>query len=603
MQLKSWRFIGVSLSLLVLLLLGQAQPASQPETPGRTSLGNPAYTYCTDIMGYDYQVVTNPDGSQDGVCMMPDGEQCSHWDFYAGKCGQDYSWCAQNGANLEIRQDGQDAFSREYAVCIDDFGRELGTIWELAIQSTVKEASSNRVTNPLEQLPVLDSVPEVSVQADSASDMEGVSAVPTSFDWRNYIGYNWVTPVKNQLDCGSCWAFSSVGLAEAQHNIMADDPELDLDLSEQYLVSTCFSYGDCNGGVDIYALEYIRDYGIPDEACYPYISDNSYCSERCTDYLTRLKFLPNVYYLSNYDGTSYSALTMKTKISSYGPITIGMGADPDTYGNYWDGDILRCDHDIPSDGTSGVDHGVLAVGYDDAGGYWIVKNSWGSTWDGDGYFKLGYNECNVMHDLIGWTVSDLPVYGTQYRTFLPAIMLGDEPVVPTDDPIENGDFEDGDVAWVEYSSHGWDLIMNEGEMEEPFSAHSGDWFAWLGGDNNETSIISQSITIPEGLSQLRFYALTESEDSCGYDFFRVKLGTFYTKKWEICSNSDGWLETNLDFSAYAGISTTLIFELTTDSALISSVFLDDITFLSIGSLVQDALLGEPGQDGVTHLRK
>jgi hypothetical protein len=57
------------------------------------------------------------------------------------------------------------------------------------------------------------------------------------------------------------------------------------------------------------------------------------------------------------------------------------------YGGYWDGDIYRCTND------SGVNHGVVITGYDDAGGYWIVKNSWGPTWNGDGYFKVGYGEC------------------------------------------------------------------------------------------------------------------------------------------------------------------------------------------------------------------
>jgi hypothetical protein len=59
------------------------------------------------------------------------------------------------------------------------------------------------------------------------------------------------------------------------------------------------------------------------------------------------------------------------------------------YGGYWDGDIYRCTND------SGVNHGVIIAGYSDAGGYWIVKNSWGPTWNGDGYFKIGYGECAV----------------------------------------------------------------------------------------------------------------------------------------------------------------------------------------------------------------
>jgi hypothetical protein len=64
------------------------------------------------------------------------------------------------------------------------------------------------------------------------------------------------------------------------------------------------------------------------------------------------------------------------------------------YGGYWDGDIYRCAND------SGANHGVVIAGYNDADGYWIVKNSWGSTWNGDGYFKVGYGECAVEQSAV-----------------------------------------------------------------------------------------------------------------------------------------------------------------------------------------------------------
>jgi hypothetical protein len=69
---------------------------------------------------------------------------------------------------------------------------------------------------------------------------------------------------------------------------------------------------------------------------------------------------------------------------------MGVGAK---YGGHFDGDIYRCTDD------SGINHAVVIVGYDDAGGYWIVKNSWGSTWNGDGYFKVGYGECAIESDV------------------------------------------------------------------------------------------------------------------------------------------------------------------------------------------------------------
>jgi len=66
------------------------------------------------------------------------------------------------------------------------------------------------------------------------------------------------------------------------------------------------------------------------------------------------------------------------------------------YGGYWDGDIYRC----TNPNGPGINHGVIIAGYNDAGGYWIVKNSWGSTWNGDGYFKVGYGECAIEQSVV-----------------------------------------------------------------------------------------------------------------------------------------------------------------------------------------------------------
>jgi C1A family cysteine protease len=363
---------------------------------GCATIANPAYTYCTQIMGYDYQIITELDGGQDGVCIMPDGDMCPQWDFYAGKCGQEHSYCVQHGMQLEIRKDGKDPFSVDYSVCVDNQGNEMGTLWSLSEFKMITDLDDDQLNLPM-----------LGEQVNSIEILNN-RAVPSSFDWRNYSGADWITPVKNQANCGSCWAFSAVGLTEAQHNIMASDPTIDLNLSEQYLVSTCFDYGDCDGGVEPYALQYIRDTGVPDEACYPYRAENSPCLDRCSDYASRLINVPNAKWTHNFGMTGYTEQDIKFLLSNYGPVTLAIGTDPTNAGSYWDGNIFRCTHDIPSDGSDYIDHAVLAVGYNDTGGYWIVKNSWGSSWNGDGYFKLGYNECNVAHSRISWVESSLP---------------------------------------------------------------------------------------------------------------------------------------------------------------------------------------------------
>ena len=114
---KFHRIAGVLIATLVRVFLPDGKVDSGETVPNVVS--NPARAYCSGVMGYEYEVVYQADGSQDGVCHMPNGTSCSQWDFYSGKCGAEYSWCNQKGYDTVTRRDGRDPFSREYAVCID----------------------------------------------------------------------------------------------------------------------------------------------------------------------------------------------------------------------------------------------------------------------------------------------------------------------------------------------------------------------------------------------------------------------------------------------------------------------------------------------------
>jgi putative hemolysin len=349
-------------------------------------MANPAAVYCREL-GYEYEIADTAEG-QSGVCIFPDGSTCNEWSFLQGKCGQSHSYCARHGYGQITKTDGKNPLSREYTVCVRGRG-EIGAATELMGLS--EEAT--RGSLPVEQ--------------SSSPPEEGASAVgaPSSFDWRNYGGQNWMTPVKNQGSCGSCWAFSTVGAVEAIYNISTGNPNLDLDLSEEYLVSDCLSGNSCCGGWMSTALTFVRDAGIPDEACLGYIDGSSCtcsggacnsnctyrgsgicsdatCSNRCSDWQSRLRTIDAV------GGVYPSQSQIKQSVVDNGPLTVAMGYGS-AYGGYWDGDIYRCTND------SGVNHGVVIAGYSDAGAYWIVKNSWGPTWNGDGYFKIGYGECAI----------------------------------------------------------------------------------------------------------------------------------------------------------------------------------------------------------------
>jgi putative hemolysin len=365
------------------------------EAGAHPTIGNPAAVYCNE-MGYEYSLVE--DGGQRGVCTLPDGEVCDAWAFLQGKCGQKHSYCAREGYGITTVNDGKGAFSPEYAVCVTDGGAVVGPLTELARLSEKATACGEEPARD-DRLPIPAEMEAYVPSPDTTA--------PSSFDWRSYQGYNWLTPIRNQGGCGSCWAFSAVGVAEAVHNIAANNPSLDKDLSEQYLVADChtyYSYQTCCGGSKSMALQFIRDSGVPDEGCMPYVDDDgcscgdgscanctyntgyecsdTTCSDRCGDWSGRLEYIYSTGYVSS------DPQTIKQALVDRGPLAVSMGIGS-PYGGYWDGDIYRCTDD------GSTNHAVILVGYSDAGGYWWVRNSWGTGWGDGGYFKLGYGECHI----------------------------------------------------------------------------------------------------------------------------------------------------------------------------------------------------------------
>jgi putative hemolysin/C1A family cysteine protease len=353
----------------------------------RLGMANPAATYCREL-GYDYRVGRSSKG-EEGICVFPDGKECEEWKFLSGKCGRERSYCARQGLDVVTKNNGADSLSPEYAECVSG-GREVGSVSELMGLSQKATKGS---------IPLTGSEPP-------QGEEPPITGAPPSFDWRNEGGVDWMTSVKDQGGCGSCWAFSMVGVIEGAYNVQRGDPNLDLDLAEEYLVSDCYTmgfYGNCCGGSYEDAFEFVRDSGIPDEACMAYVDGTSCscasscdvnctyrstgscsdatCSDRCSDWQSRL--------VSIDASAPVPSGQMKEYLVSEGPLSVAMGVGSG-YGGAFDAQgVYRCSND------DGANHAVVVVGYSDAAGYWIVKNSWGAGWNGDGYFKVGYGECAI----------------------------------------------------------------------------------------------------------------------------------------------------------------------------------------------------------------
>lgn len=197
-----------------------------------------------------------------------------------------------------------------------------------------------------------------------------------SLDWRTKGA---VTPIKDQGQCGSCWAFSTTGSVEGANQIKSGKLT---SLSEQQLVDCAGSSGNqgCNGGLMDDAFEYIiKNKGIGSEASYPYTGRDGTC-----------KKVASVATVSKYTDVKKNDETALMSAVNIEPVSVAV--DAESWQSYRGGVMT---------GPCGkqLDHGVLLIGYGTEGSndYWLVKNSWGTSWGEKGTIRLvrGKNECGI----------------------------------------------------------------------------------------------------------------------------------------------------------------------------------------------------------------
>jgi len=218
-------------------------------------------------------------------------------------------------------------------------------------------------------------------ETEYVQPIDVVANMPSKLNW---AGADCDHGVKNQGNCGSCWAFATTGMLSDRCCMQGHDNGW---LAPQELVSCDKKSKGCSGGWCTWALDYVKTVnGMVKEACFPYKASNAACPTKCADG-------------SDWKGAhvcacpSYKTCVGVESVKSClqkGPVTLAFGVCR-SFMNYKSG-VYKCD----CGGSYLGLHAVLGMGYSDEGAaHYVVRNSWGTSWGMSGYFHIGVNECGI----------------------------------------------------------------------------------------------------------------------------------------------------------------------------------------------------------------
>lgn len=236
------------------------------------------------------------------------------------------------------------------------------------------------------------------VEGDSKLREEVAFELPTSWDWRNVSGVNWLDLVLDQGDCGSCYVVATTRMLSARHRIRQQRPNHEPFSISFPLMCSEYSQG-CGGGYAFLASKWSHDVGLVPESCGGYSGEasGSQCGLQCDVNLLEKRWrADNYHYVGGYYGGA-SEPEMIRELVTGGPLVASFEPKNDLM--YYGGGIYKS---VPNQRSEWerVDHAVLLVGFgEEANGqkYWLLQNSWGNTWGEDGFFRMarGSDESGV----------------------------------------------------------------------------------------------------------------------------------------------------------------------------------------------------------------
>ncbi len=356
-------------------------------------LPNPAAAYA-DRMGYTFQSRIDAHGNQYTVIILPDGTAVDAWAFLTGKVGQQYSYCARHGYNTVSESVDHGGWTEQRAVCVK---KGTGGATEAIPMTELMEKNGEPLVD-LSDRPVVDNEEEEETPpAPQPMLKSGQSLLPGHFDWSNTIfldnpGQAYIGPVRDQLNCGACYAFSACANAEGVYNYANGLTGSNcIDLSESFIM-WCLGqlpqwhkhfYG-CKGADYSYSeLQAQITDGTILESYFPYTDKNP---GKCTHFNDpRISF------------TQWSRIpcsdteAIKQAIYTYGVVDVAVNVTT-AFSNYTNGiysdNNTTCSQNKCTE--TPVNHGAGLVGWGGNTGarYFILRNSWGSNWGQLGGYML-----------------------------------------------------------------------------------------------------------------------------------------------------------------------------------------------------------------------